>query len=500
MRILTYNQAWRILTRSFMSATESKNLVAYTPMFHARLLAETEKYFDSNFQPIKVTDSGASTPYLDGNPLLDRPLFVQFCANDPEILLAAAKKVAPYCDAVDLNLGCPQGIARKGHYGAFLQEDWDLISRLISKLHEELSIPVTAKIRIQETKAKTLDYAKMILAAGASILTVHGRRREQKGHNTGVADWTVLRYLRDNLPPETVIFANGNILQHADIQRCMAATGADGVMSAEGNLHDPSIFATPPTDPESREYWRGPNGIGGYRMDAIIRRYLDIIYKHILVQEPPVRTPLFVVGDKYEPPTVLETKPEPEKDQDEGPAKKKRRKNKGKSAEAATAQNLLSMQAHLFSVLRPLITVRTDIRDQLAQTRAGDMTGFEKVLSMVEQATREELIKEAEANKSANRIELVGKKVMDADENKDSIVSGTINTTGASTSAGDDARTRCKRPWYICQTFLRPLPEEAYAKGSLQLSKKKKQELAAQHEAQQVLVNQDEVIKQAVAG
>ncbi|KAJ5162041.1 tRNA-dihydrouridine(16/17) synthase [Penicillium capsulatum] len=434
--------AWRMLTRSFMPVEERKSVLAYSPMFHARLFGEQQRVRSSAFQPTRdaVGDKNKSDePFLDGNPAFDRPLFVQFCANDPNEFLQAAHHVAPYCDAVDLNLGCPQGIAKKGHYGAFLQEDWDLIYKLINKLYNELSVPITVKFRIQESKEKTLEYAKMILSAGASIIAVHGRRREQKGHETGLADWTYIRYLRDNLPPETVIFANGNILNHNDIERCLAVTGADGVMSAEGNLSDPTIFSKPPpAGSETRDYWLGRDGKGGYRVDAILRRYLDIVYKYVLEQPAPERKPLFLPSDPVE--ETEETKSEGGEDETEGPPKKKQKRDKTKKP---VSPSLGVMQGHLFQVLRPMVSTHTNVRDALAQSRPGDMPAFERVLALVEQAVKSGL-KEYEA--SPEKFE------KSADE----------SLTGSKATIADYGR-----PWWICQPHIRPLPEEAIEKGAL---------------------------------
>jgi tRNA-dihydrouridine synthase 1 len=439
-----------MLSRSYLPQDSRKDLLAYSPMLHARLFNSTEKYRNEHFQPTKSSLTAKTTSdqprWLDGNPDTDRPLFVQFCANKPDELLGAAEYVAPYVDAVDLNLGCPQGIARSGHYGAFLQEDWDTIYKLINRLHKELSIPVTAKMRILETPEQTLDYAKMILSAGASILTVHGRRREQKGHNTGLADWSILRFLRDNLPPETVLFANGNILNHGDLQRCLDATGFDGVMSAEANLNDPTVFAEPPTDVNDREYWRGPDGTGGYRIDGVVRRYFDIIYRHVLEQTPPVRPPLYLPGDDVPEATVLEPSTESEEQRVKS---KKRKREKG----SIMSPNLKVMQGHLFGMLRAVVGTHTDIRDALARSKYGEMHNFERVLQMLEKAVRAALDQEAAKTAGGDAESSETSQLDDVPESERTLAS-------------------YRRPWWVCQPFIRPSPEEAIAKGALKAKKR----------------------------
>ena len=199
--------------------------VAVTPMIHSRIFQESKKYRKSAFSTCAA----------------DRPLIVQFCGNDPDMLLRAAKYVENDCDAVDLNLGCPQGIARKGHYGAFLLTETELLCNIVSKLHQNLSVPVTCKIRLLPKLSDTVKLCLALERAGCSLLTVHGRTKENKQQRTGNCNWKAIGIIKKYV--QIPVVSNGGIKDIKDVYACLKETCADGVMSSEALLENPSLFA-----------------------------------------------------------------------------------------------------------------------------------------------------------------------------------------------------------------------------------------------------------------
>ncbi|EKM61579.1 uncharacterized protein PHACADRAFT_180678 [Phanerochaete carnosa HHB-10118-sp] len=120
---------------------------------------------------------------------------------------------------------------------------------MINNLHKNLSISVTAKFRVFPTVEKTAEHVKILESASAWILTCHGRTREQRGHNTGIAGLHKIRAVKEAV--SVPVTANGNILFHSDIEACLATTSADAVISVEGNLYNPAIFMSAPASSSS---------------------------------------------------------------------------------------------------------------------------------------------------------------------------------------------------------------------------------------------------------
>lgn len=151
-----------------------------------------------------------------------RPLFAQFCANDPETLLGAARIVEGECDYVDLNLGCPQHIAKRGRYGAFLMDDLPLVERMVQALSAELSTPVSCKIRVFPELERTLEYAHMLQAAGCSLLAVHGRTRQQKDSRAVRADWDAIKVPSRPPPPPLFCLTKTSLESQCLVSRSQA--------------------------------------------------------------------------------------------------------------------------------------------------------------------------------------------------------------------------------------------------------------------------------------
>ncbi|MQM05458.1 hypothetical protein Taro_038269, partial [Colocasia esculenta] len=70
----------------------------------------------------------------------DRPLFVQFCANDPDTLLEAARFVEPYCDYAGCSLLAVHGRTRDEKDGKKSRANWNAIKAV----KDALKIPVLA--------------------------------------------------------------------------------------------------------------------------------------------------------------------------------------------------------------------------------------------------------------------------------------------------------------------------------------------------------------------
>ena len=63
-----------------------------------------------------------------------------------------------------------------------------------------------------------------------------------KGQMTGFASWDKIKEVVKLVQPKVPVLANGGVPGSSEVEPCLEETGANGLMSAEGNLYNPMMF------------------------------------------------------------------------------------------------------------------------------------------------------------------------------------------------------------------------------------------------------------------
>lgn len=199
------------------------------------------------------------------------PHVVQLAGCDPHWIGEAARLAeANGAGIVDINMGCPAKKVTGGWAGSALMRDLDHALALVEAAVAAVTVPVTVKMRLgwDDASRNAPELARRAVAAGAAMITVHGRTRQQ--FYKGSADWGAIRAVREQ--GDFPLVANGDVHTVEDARECLARSGADAVMVGRAALGRPWLVGaigaalggrafTEPTLPEkaamAREHYEG---------------------------------------------------------------------------------------------------------------------------------------------------------------------------------------------------------------------------------------------------
>jgi tRNA-dihydrouridine synthase B len=172
------------------------------------------------------------------------PIAVQIAGVDPREMADAARfNIDRGAQIIDINMGCPAKKVCNVWAGSALMRNETLALAIVEAVVAACApqgVPVTLKMRTgwSQDERNAVRLALAAEAAGVSMLTVHGRTREQgyKGH----AEHDTVRAVKSLL--HIPVVANGDIDSPQAARRVLDSTGADAVMIGRAAQGRPWIF------------------------------------------------------------------------------------------------------------------------------------------------------------------------------------------------------------------------------------------------------------------
>lgn len=171
----------------------------------------------------------------------ERPVIQQIFGSDPATIAEAARIIMEQCqpDGIDVNMGCPVRKIVSNFDGASLIRDPERAEAIVKALKRAVNVPVSVKTRLGwEDDTTCLDFVPRLEAAGADLVTIHGRTKAQA--YAGIANWDRVGEVADRV--SIPVLVNGDVFSGPLAVEAIRRAHAAGCLIARGALGNPWIF------------------------------------------------------------------------------------------------------------------------------------------------------------------------------------------------------------------------------------------------------------------